>query len=152
VGTNHPPEMLRYDRLCPLLRTKVTAHRNVDRSCHSTSPIGLDVVTRRKIRYGLALLAFNPSESIAPCILLIVVNVRTGTPSNPSEALENIGIVVGPILADADDAVVVDVRASYYSPLNTFLPCCNGGSPSSRSCRLFHLSLFGKHIAVVCRL
>jgi hypothetical protein len=39
---------------------------------------------------------------------LIVVNVRTGTPSNPSEALENIGIVVGPILADADDAVVVE--------------------------------------------
>jgi len=109
--------MLRYDHLYPLLRTKVTAHRNVDRSCHSTSPIGLDVVTRRKIRYGLALLAFNPSESIAPCILLIVVNVRTGTPSNPSEAL---GIVVGPILADADDAVVVGVRASYYSPLNTF--------------------------------
>jgi hypothetical protein len=96
--------------------------------------------------------SFNPSESIAPCILLIVVNVRTGTPSNPSKALENIGIVVGPILADADDAVVVDVRASYYSPLNTFLPCCNGGSHSSRSCRLFHLSLFGKHMAVVCRL
>jgi hypothetical protein len=65
--------------------------------------------TRRNIKYGLALLAFNFSESIAPCILLIVVNIRTGTPSNPSEALENVGIVVGPVLADADDAVVVVV-------------------------------------------
>jgi hypothetical protein len=38
---------------------------------------------------------------------LIVVNVQTGTPSNPSEALENVGIavLVGPILADTDDAV-----------------------------------------------
>jgi hypothetical protein len=42
------------------------------------------------------------------------VNVRTGTPSNPSEALENIDIVVlvGPILADGDDVVaVVEGRA-----------------------------------------
>jgi hypothetical protein len=68
-------------------------------------------VTRRKIRYGLALLVLNffPYESIAPCIFIIVVNIRTGTPSNPSEALENVGIVVGPILANADDAVVVVV-------------------------------------------
>jgi hypothetical protein len=35
---------------------------------------------------------------------LIVVNIRSGTPSNPSEALENVGI-----LADTDDAVVVVV-------------------------------------------
>jgi len=35
------------------------------------------------------------------------MNIRTGTPSNPSEALENVGVVVGPILADTDDAVVV---------------------------------------------
>ena len=55
------------------------------------------------------LLTFFPYESIAPCIFLIVVNVRTRTPSNPSEALENVGIVVGPILTDADDAVVVVV-------------------------------------------
>jgi hypothetical protein len=35
------------------------------------------------------------------------VNVQTGTPSNPCEALENVGIVVlvGPILADTDNAV-----------------------------------------------
>jgi len=34
------------------------------------------------------------------------VNVQTGTPSNPCEALENVGIVVlvGPILADTDNA------------------------------------------------
>jgi hypothetical protein len=55
------------------------------------------------------LLASNFSESIAFYILLIVVNVRTGTPSNPSEALENVGVVVEPILADTDDAVVVVV-------------------------------------------
>jgi hypothetical protein len=68
-------------------------------------------VTGRKIRYGPALLAFNffLYESIAPCIFLIVVNVQTGTPSNPSEALENVGVVVGPMLADTDDAVVVVV-------------------------------------------
>ena len=66
-------------------------------------------MTRRKIRYGLALLVSNffPYKSIAPYIFLIVVNVRTGTLSNPSEALENVGIVVGPILADTDDALVV---------------------------------------------
>ena len=35
------------------------------------------------------------------------MNVQTRTSSNPSEALENVGIVVlaGPILADTDDAV-----------------------------------------------
>ena len=44
---------------------------------------------------------------------MIVVNVRTGTPSNPSEALENVGVVVGPILADADDAGPVLVTAEY---------------------------------------
>jgi hypothetical protein len=35
------------------------------------------------------------------------VNVQTRTSSNPSEALENVGIVVlaGPVLADTDDAV-----------------------------------------------
>ena len=59
--------------------------------------------------YGLASLASNSSsyESIASCIPLIVLNVQAGTPSNPSEALENVGIVVlvGPILADTDDAV-----------------------------------------------
>ena len=63
----------------------------------------------RKIIYGLASLASNFSsyELIASCILLIVLNIQTGTPSNPSEALENVGIVVlgGPILADTDDAV-----------------------------------------------
>ena len=34
------------------------------------------------------------------------MNVQTGTPSNPCEALENVGIVVlvGPILADTDNA------------------------------------------------
>ena len=37
------------------------------------------------------------------------MNVQTGTPSNPAEALENVGILVGPILADTDDAVVVVV-------------------------------------------
>jgi len=39
------------------------------------------------------------------------MNVRTGTPSNPSEALENVGIVVlvGPILPDTDDAVEEEV-------------------------------------------
>jgi hypothetical protein len=44
---------------------------------------------------------------IASCIFLIVLNIQTGTPSNPSEALENVGIIVlvGPILADTDDAV-----------------------------------------------
>ena len=38
---------------------------------------------------------------------MIVLNIQTGTPSNPSEALENVGIVVlvGPILADTDVAV-----------------------------------------------
>ena len=59
--------------------------------------------------YGLASLVSNFSsyESIASCIFLIVVNVQTGTSSNPSETLENVGIVVlvGPILADTDDAV-----------------------------------------------
>ena len=59
--------------------------------------------------YGLASLASNFSsyELIASCISLIVLNIQTGTPSNPSEALENVGIVVlvGPILADTDDAV-----------------------------------------------
>ena len=54
---------------------------------------------------------FSPYESITSCIFLIVVNVWTGTPSNPSETLENVGIVVlvEPILADTDDAVVVVV-------------------------------------------
>ena len=63
-------------------------------------------MTGRKIRYGLASLA---SELIASCIFLIVVNVRTGTPPNPSKTLESVGIVVlvGPILADTDDAMVV---------------------------------------------
>ena len=59
--------------------------------------------------YGLASLAsnFSPYELIVSCISLIVVNVQTRTPSNPSEALENVGIVllVGPMLADTDDAV-----------------------------------------------
>ena len=66
-------------------------------------------MTRLKIRYGLALLAsdFFPYESRAFCTTLIVVNGRTGTPLNPSEALENLGVLVGPILADTDDAVVV---------------------------------------------
>src|ERR1700730_1170626 len=69
------------------------------------------VVTVRKIMYGLAALSLACScssyESIASCIPLIVLNIQTGTPSNPSEALENVGIVVlvGPILADTDDAV-----------------------------------------------
>ena len=59
--------------------------------------------------YGLASLPSNFSsyELIASCIPLIVLNIQTGTPSNPSEALENVGIVVllGPMLADTDDAV-----------------------------------------------
>ena len=59
--------------------------------------------------YGLASLASNFSlyELIASCIFLIVLNIQTGTPSNPSEALENVGLVVlvGPILADTDDVV-----------------------------------------------
>src|SRR5271170_6477554 len=67
------------------------------------------VLTRRKIIYGLASLASNFSlyELIASCIPVIVLNVQTGTSSNPSEALENAGIVVlvGPRLADTDDAV-----------------------------------------------
>ena len=67
-------------------------------------------MTGRKIRYGLALLAFDFSyESIALCIFLFVMNVRTGTPSNPSEALENVGVLVVPILADTNEAMVVVV-------------------------------------------
>jgi hypothetical protein len=54
------------------------------------------------------LLTFFPYESIALCIFLIVVNVRTGTPSNPSEALESVGVLVGPTLADNDDAGLVE--------------------------------------------
>ena len=44
------------------------------------------------------------------------MNVRTGAPSNPSEALENVDdaveeevVVGGPILADTDDAVEEEV-------------------------------------------
>ena len=58
-------------------------------------------MTGRKIRYGFAF-GFFSYELIAPCILLIVVNVQTGTPSNPSEALENADIV------NTDDAVEVE--------------------------------------------
>jgi hypothetical protein len=69
-------------------------------------------VTRRKIRYGLASLASNSSlyELIVSCISLIVVNVQTRMLSNPSKALENVGIVLlGPMLADTDDAVEEEV-------------------------------------------
>ena len=68
-------------------------------------------MTRQKIRYGLALLASRLSsyESITLRIFVIVVNGRTGTPSNPSKALKIVGVSVGPILADTDDAVVVVV-------------------------------------------
>ena len=70
-------------------------------------------MTGRKIMYGLASLASNFSsyELIASCIPSIVLNIQTGTPSNPSEALENVGIVVlvEPILADTDDAVEEEV-------------------------------------------
>ena len=68
--------------------------------------------------YGLASLASNFSsyELIASCIFLIVVNVQTGTPSNPSEALEKVVVVVvvvveGLILADTDDAVEEAIEA-----------------------------------------
>jgi hypothetical protein len=53
------------------------------------------------------LLTSFPYELIASCIFLIVMNIQTGIPSNPSEVLENVG--VGPILADTDDAVEEEV-------------------------------------------
>jgi hypothetical protein len=101
--------ILQYSLLCVLRRRNFQILFVLAYSCKEVvtklgdGTVGCGICYRKRKRTGFP-------KTIAPCILLIVVNVRTGTPSNPSEALENIGIVVGPILADADDAVVVEGR------------------------------------------